>query len=103
MGNAVSFDLSTVFRTVAEAIPDNEVMIWRDRRLTYAQMDARIDGVAHYLVSRGLGCHIERDRLAGGITQCGATANGALEQQGIVIHQAPRLRPRQTWREEPRV
>ena len=65
MGNAVSFDLSTVFRTVAEAIPDNEVMIWRDRRLTYAQMDARIDGVAHYLVSRGLGCHIERDRLAG--------------------------------------
>ena len=65
MGHAVSFDLSTVFRTVAEAIPDNEVMIWRDRRLTYAQMDARIDGVAHYLVSRGLGCHIERDRLAG--------------------------------------
>ena len=65
MGNAVSFDLSTVFRTVAEAIPDNKVMIWRDLRLTYAQMDARIDGVAHYLVSRGLGCHIERDRLAG--------------------------------------
>ena len=65
MGNAVSFDLSTVFRTVAEAIPDNQVLIWRDRRLTYAQMDARIDGVAHYLVSRGLGCHIERDRLAG--------------------------------------
>ena len=65
MGNAVGFDLSTVFRTVAEAIPDNKVMIWRDLRLTYAQMDARIDGVAHYLVSRGLGCHIERDRLAG--------------------------------------
>ena len=65
MGNAVSFDLSTVFRTVAEAIPDNEVMIWWDLRLTYAQMDARIDGIAHYLVSRGLGCHIERDRLAG--------------------------------------
>ena len=65
MGNAVSFDLSTVFRTVAEAIPDKTVLIWRDLRLTYAQMDARIDGVAHYLVSRGLGCHIERDRLAG--------------------------------------
>ena len=65
MGNAVSFDLSTVFRTVAEAIPDQTVLIWRDLRLTYAQMDARIDGVAHYLVSRGLGCHIERDRLAG--------------------------------------
>ena len=65
MGNAVSFDLSTVFRTVAEAIPDQTVLIGRDLRLTYAQMDACIDGVAHYLVSRGLGCHIERDRLAG--------------------------------------
>ena len=61
----VGFDLSTVFRTVAEAIPDNDILIWRDRRLTYAQMDARIDGVAHYLASRGLGCHTERNELAG--------------------------------------
>ncbi len=60
-----SFDLSTVFRTAAETIPDNEVLIWRDRRLTYAAMDARIDGVAHYLVAQGLGCHTERDQLAG--------------------------------------
>jgi len=60
----VTFDLSTVFRTVAEAIPDQEVLIWRDQRLTYAQMDARIDGLAHYLTSRGLGCHTERGQLA---------------------------------------
>jgi fatty-acyl-CoA synthase len=60
-----NFDLSTVFRTVATAIPDQRVLVWRDLRLTYAQMDARIDGVAHYLTSRGLGCHVERDRLAG--------------------------------------
>jgi len=65
MANDVSFDLSTVFRTVAETIPDQKVFVWRDRRLTYAQMDARIDGVAHYLASRGLGCHTERDALAG--------------------------------------
>ncbi|MGI9124387.1 MAG: acyl-CoA synthetase [Mycobacterium sp.] len=65
MGSDVTFDLSTVFRTVAETVPDKEVLIWRDRRLTYAQMDARIDGVAHYLVSQGLGCHVERDQLAG--------------------------------------
>ena len=58
------FDLSTVFRTVAETIPDKQVLIWRDRRLTYAQMDARIDGIAHYLSSRGLGCHTERDQLS---------------------------------------
>lgn len=65
MGSAVSFDLSTVFRTVADNIPDSPVMIWRDLRLTYAAMDARIDGVAHYLVRQGLGCHTERDELAG--------------------------------------
>jgi len=60
----VSFDLSTVFRTVASTVPDKQVLIWRDLRLTYAQMDARIDGIAHYLNSRGLGCHTERDQLA---------------------------------------
>ncbi|MCB0924716.1 MAG: acyl-CoA synthetase [Mycobacterium sp.] len=65
MGSDVSFDLSTVFRTTAETIPDQEVLIWRDRRLTYSAMDRRIDGVAHYLVSQGLGCHTERDHLAG--------------------------------------
>ena len=61
----VSFDLSTVFRTVAETVPDQQALIWRDRRLTYAQMDSRIDGIAHYLVTQGLGCHTERDQLLG--------------------------------------
>ncbi len=65
MASDVSFDLSTVFRTAAHTIPDHEVLIWRDRRLSYAVMDARIDGVAHYLVAQGLGCHTERDELAG--------------------------------------
>ena len=65
MAGDATFNLSSVFRTVAQTIPDNQVMIWRDRRLTYAQMDARIDGIAHYLVARDLGCHIERDELAG--------------------------------------
>lgn len=61
----VSFDLSTVFKTVAEAVPDNTFLVWRDRRLSYAESDARVDGVAHYLTSVGLGCHTERDRLQG--------------------------------------
>ena len=60
---SVGFDLSTVFRTVAEALPDQKVLIWRDRRLTYAQLDARIDGIAHYLTAQGLGCHRERADL----------------------------------------
>ncbi|MFL6021724.1 MAG: AMP-binding protein, partial [Marmoricola sp.] len=59
------FNLSRVFATVAAAVPDQEALIWRDRRLTYAQMDARIDGVAHYLAGLGLGRTTERGELAG--------------------------------------
>ncbi|MCX6483723.1 MAG: acyl-CoA synthetase [Mycobacterium sp.] len=59
------FDLSTVFHTVAAELPDQTALIWRNLRLTYAQLDARIDGVAHYLASLGLGCHTERDQLQG--------------------------------------
>ena len=61
----MSFNLSTVFATVADTIPDREVLIWRDQRFTYAQMNSRIDGIAHYLAGCGLGCHTERDQLAG--------------------------------------
>jgi len=64
MSSDVSFDLSSVFRTVTQTLPDHEALIWRGQRLTYAQLDARIDGVAHYLVEQGLGCHTERDQLA---------------------------------------
>lgn len=63
--SASGFDLSTVFATVARAVPDQEVLVWRDRRLTYAAMDARVDGLAHFLVEAGLGCRTEREHLAG--------------------------------------
>ncbi len=59
------FNLSAVFDAVARAVPDQEVLVWRDRRLTYAAMNARVDGLAHALVAHGLGCRTERDRLAG--------------------------------------
>ncbi len=54
------FNLSTVFDTVARAVPDQEVMVWRERRLTYGAMNARVDGLAHLLVAEGLGCRTER-------------------------------------------
>ncbi len=63
--NATTFDLSTVFRTVAQTAPEHPFLVWRDRRLSYGETDARIDGFARYLVSRGLGCHTERAALAG--------------------------------------
>ncbi|WP_028637622.1 acyl-CoA synthetase [Nocardioides sp. URHA0032] len=59
------FNLSTVFDTVARAVPEQEVLVWRDRRLTYAAMNERIDGLAHHLVERGLGSHVPRAGLRG--------------------------------------
>ena len=65
MGADTKFNLSDVFRTVATTIPDHTYLVWRERRLTYAQADARVDGFAQYLTSVGLGCHTERDALEG--------------------------------------
>ncbi|MCW2857473.1 MAG: AMP-dependent synthetase and ligase [Marmoricola sp.] len=64
-GVAVEFNLSRVFSTVADAVPDQEVLVWRDRRLTYGAMEQRIDGVAHYLAVQGLSRHTPRAELAG--------------------------------------
>ncbi|MET0453420.1 MAG: acyl-CoA synthetase [Mycobacterium sp.] len=61
----ISFNLSDVFGTVAAAIPDQPFLVWRDRRLSYADVDRRVSGIANYLTSVGLGCHAERDTLAG--------------------------------------
>ncbi|MCG5433150.1 acyl-CoA synthetase [Mycobacterium sp. MYCO198283] len=62
---STGFTLSGVFAAVARAVADQPFIVWRDRRLSYAEVDARVDGVARYLASRGLGCHTERDQLAG--------------------------------------
>lgn len=65
MGSGTNFNLSDVFGTVAEAIPDQPFVVWRGRRLSYGEVNHRVDGVANYLTSVGLGCHTERGDLAG--------------------------------------
>jgi fatty-acyl-CoA synthase len=65
MGSDTRFNLSDVFATVAAAIPDHTFLVWRGRRLSYDDVDKRVDGFANYLTSMGLGCHTERDGLAG--------------------------------------
>lgn len=60
----MKFDLSSVFGSVAAAVPQRRVAVWRGVSTTYAEMDSRVDGIAHHLVSAGLGCRTERDALA---------------------------------------
>ncbi|MDX1872482.1 acyl-CoA synthetase [Mycolicibacterium sp. 120266] len=63
--NGVSFNLSSVFGTVAAAVPEQTFLVWRDRRFSYAEFDRRVDGFANFLVTAGLGVHAERGALAG--------------------------------------
>ncbi len=65
MKKPTAFDLSTVFATVARTVPEQTFLVWRNRRLTYAEVDVRVDGFARYLAGAGLGCHAERSELAG--------------------------------------
>ena len=64
MGDS-GFNLSTVFSTLAQALPEHRVLVWRGRERTYAEMDTRVDGVAHYLASLGLGVSHRTGSLAG--------------------------------------
>ena len=59
------FTVSDVADAVAAAIPDRPLVIQGDRRYTYAEVVTRANRLAAYLHAQGLGCHTERDRLAG--------------------------------------
>ncbi|MDP9166876.1 MAG: acyl-CoA synthetase [Actinomycetota bacterium] len=65
MDSVTTFNLSDVFGTVAATVPDHTFLVWRGRRLSYGEVDRRVDGFANYLASVGLGCHTERAALAG--------------------------------------
>jgi fatty-acyl-CoA synthase len=61
----VQFDLARVFDTLAESLADREAIVWRDRRLTYADVAERSRRLAAYLHGRGLTVHRERSELEG--------------------------------------
>ena len=60
----MSFNLATVNEAVADAVPDREAIVFRDRRITYRQLTDRTRRLANYLVDRGFGAHTDRDALA---------------------------------------
>ncbi|HEY7938772.1 MAG TPA: AMP-binding protein, partial [Acidimicrobiales bacterium] len=61
----MEFNLAEVFDTVARAVPDRECLVWRDLRLTYAQMAERSNRLGNYLHEQGLGSHRDRSELQG--------------------------------------
>ncbi len=61
----MQFTLTRAFDTLVESVADRECIVWKDRRLTYAQLAERSRRLASHLHARGLGVHTERAHLAG--------------------------------------
>ncbi|MFL6206937.1 MAG: acyl-CoA synthetase [Acidimicrobiales bacterium] len=61
----MEFNLADLHDAVSDAIPERECIVWRDRRLTYAQVAERTNRLANHLVAAGLGAHTERSELEG--------------------------------------
>ena len=51
----MEFNLADLFECVAARVPDREVVVWGDTRLTYRQLDQRANRLAHGLEGLGLG------------------------------------------------
>ena len=61
----MDFNLADVFEAVAAAVPDREAIIFRDRRLTYGEMDERTNRLAQHLVTHGCAVRHERTDRSG--------------------------------------
>ncbi len=59
------FPVATVHEAIAASRPDEVCLIYRDRRLTWREFTDRTRRLANYLIEQGLGCHVERNKLAG--------------------------------------
>ena len=74
----MEFNLGLVNEAVAAAVPDREAIVWRDRRLTYAQLAERTRRLANVLVDAGFRVAAERDALAG--------HESGQDQLGLYLH-----------------
>jgi fatty-acyl-CoA synthase len=59
----MQFNLAEIHEAIAAAIPERECIVWRDRRLSWADVNRRTRRLANYLRRRGLGCRQERGGL----------------------------------------
>ncbi|HEX7034642.1 MAG TPA: acyl-CoA synthetase [Pseudomonadales bacterium] len=57
--------IAEVHEALAEALPEREALVFRDRRFTFAEWNDRTRRFGNYLRGLGLGCHTDRARLAG--------------------------------------
>ena len=51
----MEFNIADLYESVADAIGDREALVCGGRRLTYAELDARANRLAHHLSAQGIG------------------------------------------------
>jgi fatty-acyl-CoA synthase len=59
------FNIASLVEAVASRVPDRPAIVQGERTLSYARLIDRSRRLARFLADRGLGCHAERDGLAG--------------------------------------
>jgi len=57
--------VAEIHEAIGATRPDQECLIFRDKRLTWGQVTDRTRQLANYFASQGLGCHTERSQIDG--------------------------------------
>ena len=65
VGSEISeLSLAEIHEAIGQTQPDQECLVFRDRRFTWSQIEERTRRLANHLLDAGLGCHTEREDLA---------------------------------------
>src|SRR5580658_445018 len=51
----MQFNVADLFESVVDAVPDRTAVVCGEKRLTFAELDARANRVAHALAAQGIG------------------------------------------------
>ncbi|MEI8287023.1 MAG: acyl-CoA synthetase, partial [Actinomycetes bacterium] len=57
--------IAEIHEAIAATRPEQECLIFRDKRFTWGDITNRTRQLANYLASQGLGCHTERSEIPG--------------------------------------
>ena len=67
----IEWSLAAVQDVIAAAVPDREMLVWKDVRRTYGEVAERSKGLAGFLVGRSWACAaIARASSAGSAGRC---------------------------------
>jgi fatty-acyl-CoA synthase len=61
----VEFSVAEIHEAIAASRPDEDCIVFRSRRFSWAEITERTRRLANHLVSSGLGVRVERDQLQG--------------------------------------